>query len=135
MVKHGNDEVSKRSLNDEVFPVLEENANSVQYMTSHTILATKNKYFDYLNQKMIEMFPGQSKIYNSFKEAVDDTNNYYQEEFVNILLSNRLPSHKLKSKVNYPTILKNLNVSDSLYNRTRMVCRNFGANVIHAITL
>ncbi|KAL1181511.1 hypothetical protein V6Z11_A02G054300 [Gossypium hirsutum] len=44
---------------------------------------------------MINMFSGDSKIFNSFDQAMDDTNNNYLEEFLNTLLPNSLPPHKL----------------------------------------
>ena len=43
-----------------------------------------------LNEKLIEMFPGESRIYYSFDSIVDDTQNYYQEEFLNMLTPNGL---------------------------------------------
>uniref|UniRef100_A0A2C9W712 DNA helicase Pif1-like 2B domain-containing protein n=1 Tax=Manihot esculenta TaxID=3983 RepID=A0A2C9W712_MANES len=54
-------------------------------------------------------------------------------EFLNTLLSNALPPHKLKLKVNCPIILlRNLDSSNGLCNRIRMMCRSFGENIIHA---
>lgn len=65
-------------------------------MTNRAILATKNEYVDSLNENMINMFPGERNIYTSFDEAIDYTNNHYQKEFLNTLLPNELPQHKLK---------------------------------------
>ncbi|XP_050222840.1 uncharacterized protein LOC126672935 [Mercurialis annua] len=66
-------------------------------------------------------------------KAVDDTNNYYQEEFLNTLLPNGLPPHRLELKINCPIILlRNLDTANRLCNGTRMVCKKFDKNVIHA---
>ena len=78
------------------------------------------------------MLPKESKTYNSYDQVVDDTNNHYQEEFLNTLLPNGLPPHKLELKLNCPIILlRNLDTSNGLCNKTRMVCRKFEKNVIH----
>ncbi|KAG8655608.1 hypothetical protein MANES_04G057608v8, partial [Manihot esculenta] len=74
----------------------EKNTKLAQYMTNRAILATKNEYVDSLNENMINMFPGERNIYTSFDEAIDYTNNHYQKEFLNTLLPNELPQHKLK---------------------------------------
>ncbi|XP_050233165.1 uncharacterized protein LOC126681661 [Mercurialis annua] len=133
VIKDGDDDASENALIDAVYPSLQENSTSPNFMTNRAILATKNEYVDNLNQKMITLFPGESKIYNSFDEAVDDTTNYYQEEFLNTLLPNGLPPHKLELKVNCPImLLRNLDPSNGLCNGTRMVCKKFGNNVIHA---
>lgn len=94
-------------------------------MTNRAILATKNEYVDSLNENMINMFPGERNIYTSFDEAIDYTNNHYQEEFLNTLLPNELSHCPM-------ILLRNLNPSNGLCNGIRMVCRSFGKNIIHA---
>lgn len=64
---------------------------------------------------------------------MDDTYAYYQEEFLNSLLPNGIPPHKFILKVNCPTmLLRNLDLSNGLWNGTRMMCRSFGRNIIYA---
>jgi len=65
-----------------------------KYVTERAILASRNDHVDKLNDKLIAMFPGESKIFNSFDSAEDDTNNYYQEEYLNTLTLNGLPPHR-----------------------------------------
>ncbi|XVF72195.1 hypothetical protein PTKIN_Ptkin12aG0100400 [Pterospermum kingtungense] len=78
------------------------------------------------------MFPRETHVYSSHDQAIDDTNNYYQEEFLNILQPNGLPPHKLKLKLSCPIILlRNLDAYNSLCNGTRMVCKSFEKNVIY----
>ncbi|XP_022156991.1 uncharacterized protein LOC111023820 [Momordica charantia] len=48
---------------------------------------------------------GEVTTFKSFDEAMDDTNAYYQEEFLNSLLPNGIPPHKLTLKVNCPIML------------------------------
>ncbi|KAG5563862.1 hypothetical protein RHGRI_000157 [Rhododendron griersonianum] len=120
-----------------VFPSLKENANSAEYITHRAILATRNESVDMLNDKLIATFPGEEWKYVSYDEAIDDTHCYYPEEFLNTLTPNGLPPHELVLKVNSPImLLRNLNPSVGLCNGTRMVCKGFERNVIHAeITL
>ncbi|XP_020251221.1 uncharacterized protein LOC109828691, partial [Asparagus officinalis] len=116
--KNGKSEVE---LLNQVFPSIEQNAYSAEYMTERAILATKNEYVDELNDKLLDKFPGDEIIFHSFDKAIDDPHNYYQEEFLNKLMPNGLPPHKLKLKQNCPImLLRNLDPSNGLYNGTRM---------------
>ena len=82
---------------------------------------------------MIELFPGKMKEFMSFDKAIDDTHNYYQEEFLNSLLPNGVPPHKLFHKKDCPVILvRNSDPGNGLCNGTRMVCRKFRKNIIYA---
>ena len=88
---------------------------------------------DKLTETLASVFPGEVKTLLGFDEVVDDTNNYYQDEFLNSLTSNDLPPHKLNHKKNYPIILlRNLNPSKGSCNTTNVVCRRFTNKVIHA---
>ncbi|XP_022890555.1 uncharacterized protein LOC111405758 [Olea europaea var. sylvestris] len=82
---------------------------------------------------MIDLFPGETKEFLSYDMAINDTNNYYQPEFLNILLPNGVPPHRLVLKINYLImLLRNLDPSDGLCNGSRMVCHQFSTHVIHA---
>ncbi|KAI3467920.1 hypothetical protein Pfo_024583, partial [Paulownia fortunei] len=106
---------------------------STQLMTSRAILASKNEHVDRLNDKLISIFPGEARTFNSFDKAIDDINNYYEEDFLYSLTLNGLPPYKLVLKRNYPIILlRNLDPSNGLCNGTRMVCRDFKNNIIDA---
>ncbi|KAL7145403.1 hypothetical protein ABFS83_07G081200 [Erythranthe nasuta] len=95
---------------------LSQNAESFAYMTTRDILAAKNEDVDKLNEKLIYIFPGEERTFRSFDEAVDHTNNSYEEEFLNSLTPNGLPPHKLPS--------------NGLCNGIQMVCKKFKDNVI-----
>ena len=58
---------------------------TTKYVTERAILASRNDHVDKIKNKLISQFPGESKIFNSFDSAEDDTNNYYQEEYLNTL--------------------------------------------------
>ncbi|XP_016494500.1 uncharacterized protein LOC107813714 [Nicotiana tabacum] len=101
----------------EIFPSLNENGSCAKYMTKKAILASRNEYVDQLNEMLIDKFPGESKIFHSFDSAEDDTNNYYQEEYLNTLTPNGLPPHRLILKKNAPImLLRNIDPSNGLCN-------------------
>ncbi|KAG5577171.1 hypothetical protein H5410_057305 [Solanum commersonii] len=62
------------------------------------ILASRNEFIDNLNKMLIGKFPEETKTYISFDAAEDDTNNYYQEEYLNTLTPNGLPPHSAERK-------------------------------------
>ncbi|XP_073018434.1 uncharacterized protein [Primulina eburnea] len=79
------------------------------------------------------MFPGESRVFTSFDEAIDDSHNFYPQEFLNSLTPNGMPPHRLVLKINCTVmLLRNLDPSDGLCNGTRMVCRSFENDVIYA---
>ncbi|XP_027770897.1 ATP-dependent DNA helicase PIF1-like [Solanum pennellii] len=132
-IKHSKDEIPEESIIKEIFQNLQENAATTKYVTERAILASRNDHVDKINNKLISQFPGESKIFNSFDSAEDDTNNYYQEEYLNTLTPNGLPPHRLELKENAPImLLRNLDPSSGLCNGTRMICRGFSQNVLHA---
>ncbi|XP_066351522.1 ATP-dependent DNA helicase PIF1-like [Miscanthus floridulus] len=116
-----------------VFPSLEDNARSTAYMSTHAILSTKNEHVDQLNQKMIDRFPGEEKVYHSFDSVDDDSINNYPIDFLNSITPNGLPPHVLKVKINCPMILLlNLDPNNGLCNGTRLMVRAFQGNAIDA---
>lgn len=124
---------SKEALINAIFPSLNMNANSSQYIISRAILSTKNENVDGINDMLIQRFCGDEKFYYSFDTAEDDKNNFYPMEFLNSLNVSGLPPHCLRLKVGCPIILlRNLDPSNGLCNGTRLICRSFQPNVIDA---
>jgi ATP-dependent DNA helicase PIF1 len=116
-----------------VFPSLEDNARSTAYMSTRAILSTKNEHVDQLNEKMIDRFPGEEKVYHSFDSVDDDSRNNYPIDFINSITPNGLPPHVLKVKINCPVILlRNLDPNNGLCNGTRLMVRAFQDNAIDA---
>jgi ATP-dependent DNA helicase PIF1 len=65
------DENSIDHLIDCVFPDLDSNVYSTQYMCEHGILCTRNDYVDEINARMIDRFPCKAMVSYSF-DLVDD---------------------------------------------------------------
>ncbi|XP_043700105.1 uncharacterized protein LOC122650788 [Telopea speciosissima] len=116
-----------------IFPSLHGKAHLIEYIKERAILASKNETVDKLNEKLIDQFPGDSVTYYSFDSTTDDTQTNYPEEFLNSLVPNGLPPHKLVLKKNcLIMLLRNLDPSQGECNGTRLVCREFKKNVILA---
>ncbi|KAI3463832.1 hypothetical protein Pfo_020495 [Paulownia fortunei] len=91
----GNIKISKKKIINASFLALNKNDHSAHYITSRTILVAKN-YFD---------------------ETIDDTNNYYVDDFLNSLTQNGLSPHKYVLKRNCLIILlRYLDLSNGLCN-------------------
>ena len=93
-IKHSQDGIPEKSIIKEIFQNLQENAARAKYVIERAILASRNDHVDKINNNLISQFPGESKIFNSYDSAEDDTNNYNQEEYVNTLTPNGLPPHR-----------------------------------------
>ena len=105
-----------------IFPELNENMASKDYITSRAILSTQNERVDMINMKMINSFQGDKMVYHIFDSAIDDPHNYYPSEFLNILTPNGLPPHMLELKISCPIILlRNIDPANGLCNGTRLV--------------
>ncbi|XP_066341090.1 uncharacterized protein [Miscanthus floridulus] len=131
--KISSEDASINILIDRVFPNLQANCKSTEYMRERAILSTRNEYVDAVNALMIDRFPGEEKVYYSFDSVDDDSRNNYPIDFLNTITPNGLPPHELKVKKNCPVILlRNLDPHNGLCNGTRLIIRGFQNNSIDA---
>ncbi|XP_066381900.1 uncharacterized protein [Miscanthus floridulus] len=131
--KISSEDASINILIDQVFPNLQANCKSTEYMRERAILSTRNEYVDAVNALMIDRFPGEEKVYYSFDSVDDDSRNNYPIDFLNTITPNGLPPHELKVKKNCPVILlRNLDPHNGLCNGTRLIIRGFQNNSIDA---
>jgi hypothetical protein len=89
---------------------------------------------DFINNKVIDRFPGEVQTYTSADSVLDQrAAALYPTEFLNALNLSGIPPHELKLKLNCPVMLmRNLNALGGLCNGTRMICRGFRPHVIEA---
>jgi hypothetical protein len=127
------DEHSIDRLIDCVFPDLNKNACSTQYMCDRGILCTRNDYVDEINARRIDKFPGKAMVFYNFVSVDDDEHNNYPQDFLNSITPNGLPPHKLRIKINCPLILlQNLDQCSGLCNGTRLVVRAVDKHILDA---
>ncbi|XP_042962473.1 uncharacterized protein LOC122296740 [Carya illinoinensis] len=133
LIPYKNDAASLDHLVDTVFHNISDYSANISSMMNRAILTPKNSYIDEINTLLIQRFPGELKQYYSFDETIDASEQAVMEDFLHTLTPNGLPPHELLLKQNYPImLLRNINHSEGLCNGTRLICRNFDRNVIHA---
>ncbi|XP_043687645.1 ATP-dependent DNA helicase PIF1-like [Telopea speciosissima] len=133
VIEFEGEEKSENELINAIFPSLQLQSDSTEYITERAILATKNDTVDKLNEKLICQFPGESVTYHSFDSSTDDADTQYPEEYPNSLAPKGLPPYKLVLKKNCPImLLRNLNPSQGECKGTRLICHQFQKNVILA---
>ncbi|XP_026459792.1 uncharacterized protein LOC113360500 [Papaver somniferum] len=126
-------EKSVEKLIDEVFPELGKNASDKSYMSQRALITPKNDIVEKLNQKVINIFPGDEVVYHSFDMAKDDPNNLWTEDFLNTIDPGGLPPHRLILKIGASIIpLRNLDPSYGLCNGMRLLCRGLYRKFIDA---
>ncbi|UYV66800.1 hypothetical protein LAZ67_4002883, partial [Cordylochernes scorpioides] len=90
---------SSESLYEKVFPNICVNYLSEEWLCARTILAPKNSTVLEINNKKLNLIPGESKIYRSIDTMVDpDESVSYPPEFLNSLELSGTPSHKIVLK-------------------------------------
>ena len=70
LIKYDDYENPEDCFINDIFLSLKENAHLAEYITQQAILETTNDNVDMLNEKLIEMFLGESRIYYSFDSTI-----------------------------------------------------------------
>ena len=126
-----NGEESIVQLLEEIYPDIINHSFDAEYMVSRGIITPRNEDVDKLNEKIIQRFPGESRVYHSFDKVENDTQNLYQQEFSNSISLGGMPPYPLHLKVGAPImLLRNLDPSSGLCNGTRLLCRALNDNFI-----
>nr|XP_027082644.1 ATP-dependent DNA helicase PIF1-like [Coffea arabica] len=127
------DDSSVDALIAAVFPDLCAFAHCPDSIVNHAILMTRNDFVFEINNKIIAKFPGTEQVYLSHDKILESCHQSETEDFLNSLTPKSLPLHRLILKINCPVMLiRNINPAEGLSNGTRLVCKEFGNNVIHA---
>ncbi|PIC11535.1 hypothetical protein B9Z55_029018 [Caenorhabditis nigoni] len=123
-------------LAEEIFGSLLRNGSDVSEISKVAILSPTNQQALQMNQKVMEMIPGEMKTYYSVDEVGDNQNIHsdaanFPTEFLNKMTPSGLPPHKLDLKVGaLVMLLRNLDVRNGLCNGTRLVIREMGERVL-----
>ncbi|KEH36616.1 PIF1-like helicase [Medicago truncatula] len=122
---------------DSTYPNLLGNIGKAEYFQSRAILAPKNTIVEQVNDYVLDLIPGEEKIYLSYDtpyhknidgDAVDDI---HTPEFLNTIVASKLPNHRLRLKVGAPVmLLRNMDQSLGLCNGTRLIITKMGKFVL-----
>jgi ATP-dependent DNA helicase PIF1 len=114
------------SLIDSVYPGISHLPHPPDhYFTERCILSARNDDVDHLNEKILNDFPGEERVYLSADSIKEDTSDpeavlMYPTEYLNMITASGLPLHKLTLKVGSPVmVLRNLNPAEGVCNGTR----------------
>ncbi|CAL0322783.1 unnamed protein product [Lupinus luteus] len=114
-----------------IFPNLGSHGWDNCYMSERAILTPTNENVQKVNDIIIDHFPGEYHNLLSFDEVEGDTNNLYQQEYLNSITPGGLPPHVLKVKKGAPLmLLRNIDPEGGLCNGTRLLCRGTYMNML-----
>ncbi|GJW04382.1 ATP-dependent DNA helicase PIF1-like protein [Tanacetum coccineum] len=123
----------------ETFPDFATKQSEEAYLKERAILTPQNDDADAINAYMFEKLPGPTVTYNSADEVCKastdtlDQQHLYPVEFLNSLNFSGMPPHALHLKKGLPImLLRNVNPSQGLCNRTRLIITDLGQFVIRA---
>jgi len=119
------------------YPNLLQNIDDLSYFQDRAILAPKNAIVDEVNNYMMDLMPGEEKIYLSYdsplypKSGNNSSDEVHTPEFLNTISTSRIPNHKLRLKVGVPVmLLRNIDHNLGLCNGTRLVITKMGKYVL-----
>jgi ATP-dependent DNA helicase PIF1 len=108
----------------------------------YNILTTKNSIVKKINEHMLDMIPGEERIYLSYDSTISKENNgnaisdTHTPEFLNTIVASGLPNHKLKLKVGVPVmLLRNLDQQYGLCNGTKLIITRMGKFVLEGMVM
>ncbi|KAL3107978.1 hypothetical protein niasHT_012886 [Heterodera trifolii] len=103
-------------------------------MAKSAILAPKNVDVSEMNNRVLDMLPGEEFVYKSIDLAQDENRqrvDEYLDEYLNALNPSGFPRHKLRLKKNAIVLLmRNLNIEMGLCNGSRMKVEEMHPNLI-----
>ena len=112
-----------------VYPDLEVNGTSIEWLSGRAILAPYNSDVDAINDTISARFPGNEWVLPSADEVTDAKDAYnVTPDFLNTIELSGLPRHDLRLKRNMVVmLLRNLSPIEGLCNGTRLLVQD----VIH----
>jgi len=127
------------SIVQSTYPDFLENLSDITYFQNRAILTSKNSIVEKINEYMLDMMPGEEKVYLSYDSPVtlniagDAIDDVHTPEFLNTIVASGLPNHKLRLKVGVPVMLiRNLDLRAGLCNGTRLIITRMGKYVLEA---
>ncbi|KAM6577153.1 hypothetical protein CsatB_028990 [Cannabis sativa] len=128
-----------KSIVEAIYPSLLQNYNDPAYLKERAILTPKNEMVHELNEMIVNVIPGEGRIYCSSdtvcKASVrtSDDDLLYPPEFLHSLKFNGIPNYDIRLKEGVPgMLLRNLNQTEGLCNGTRLIVTHLGKWSIRA---
>ena len=119
------------------YPDLHQHLNDKEYFSERVILSATLSVVDEVNNRMLELLPGEETVYLSADNvSKQDANiscfdDMHSVEFLNKISMSGLPNHILKLKVGAPVMLmRNIDKSMGLCNGTRLIVTKLEQRVI-----
>lgn len=124
---------NQKQLKDKVYPDLQNNGKSPDWLAERAIISPLNSNVNHLNNSIMDEFPGDTKQYKSVDSA---TNEYeavhYPVEFLNSLEISGMPPHILNLKIGSPIMILRSLEPPKTTNGTRCVITRLHTNVLEA---
>ncbi|KAJ1272622.1 hypothetical protein BS78_06G217300 [Paspalum vaginatum] len=122
---------------DTIYPNFHFCYRNISYLAERCIVCPVNAVVDEINSLMLDRVPGNVREYLSFdaianaKEQPPDFEMLYPPEFLNSIIINNFPQHRLALKVGTPVVLlRNINQSIGLCNGTRIFIERLGDHIL-----
>ncbi|XP_035831868.1 uncharacterized protein LOC110869885 [Helianthus annuus] len=129
-----------QALIDFVYPLVLDRFKDRHYFSERAILAPKNEVVHDINDRLLELFPGEEVEYLSSDSLcpTEDINDplhqdLYNPDVLNSVKVSGLPNHRLVLKLGVPVmLLRNIDQQNGLCNGTRLQITRLGKRVIEA---
>nr|XP_043630411.1 ATP-dependent DNA helicase PIF1-like [Erigeron canadensis] len=128
-----------KSLITFTYPNMDSNLHDPLYFQQRAILAPTHNLVNSINEKLLQMIPGEETIYLSansiceFEQPAEFDSALISTEVLNNMQLSGLPNHILVLKVGTPVmLLRNIDQSNGLCNGTRLQVIKLGKHVIEA---
>ena len=125
------------SIVNSTYPNLLGDMHNMDYFQNRAILAPKNLIVEKVNEYVLDLLPGEERIYLSYdtpvtsKTGTNVVDDVHTPEFLNTIVASGLPNHKLRLKVGVPVmLLRNIDQSLGLCNGTRLIIIRMGRFVL-----
>jgi len=125
------------SIVQSTYPDILDSMSDITYFQDRAILAPKNTIVEQINEYMLDLIPGEERVYLSCDSTIsqnkdcDSIDDVHTPEFLNTIVASGIPNHKLRLKIGVPVmLLRNIDQRAGLCNGTRLIITRMGKFVL-----